>query len=128
MPSIAIEVRPAIVGALLLTLGLAVGLECAPRSECRGRTVAVVRMQPPVIESMRIVPPHAPSLPGDIFDPGDHADARPWPHGMVIAPPPTHDAIQAALTGPIAGPASPIARSIERLVNTLIATLVPQSS
>ena len=117
MPNLAFEIRPSIVGALALTLGLAIGLRCAPRSECSKRAVPMIRMQKPVIVAMELAPPKAPSLPGDVLTPPAHPDARPWPHGMVIMPPPTHDAIQVRLPGPL-----------EKLVSAVLAAVLPQAS
>lgn len=98
MPSIGIEVRPAIIGALVLTLGLAMSLECVARNDCKP-SLAIVRMPRPVIVPMKLPPPSAASL--DILTPPDHADARPWPYGMVITPPVTHDRILVVLPGPL---------------------------
>lgn len=97
MPSIATEVRPGLIGALVFTAALAVSLPCVSRSECR--EVPVMRMPRPVIvQSQQVEPPfrwHADS--GVVITPPVHPDARPWPHGMVITPPPTPDPIAARI-------------------------------
>jgi hypothetical protein len=95
MPRVAIDIRPSTIGALLLTAGLAIGLQCMARATSGGsHRTAVIELGTVTAGSLGtpLVPPHTSAL-GHIIDPGDHPDARPWPHGMVIAPPPTADPI-----------------------------------
>ena len=93
MPRVAIDVRPSTIGALLLTAGLAIGLQCMSRATCGGgqRVIALGNVAGGSLVTP-LVAPHTAAL-GHIIDPGDHPDARPWPHGMVIGPPPTSDPI-----------------------------------
>ena len=79
MANLATDVRPAIVGALLLTIALVPWVEpqCARKSPHAG--AAFIAMEAPV----RVLG----HRDGGLIRPGDHPDARPWPHGMVIAPP-----------------------------------------
>lgn len=63
-----------------------------------------------VLGSLEALPPFPPALThGVIAPPADFADARPWPRGMVIHPPDTHDRmvagpdVLAALLAPLIG-------------------------
>jgi hypothetical protein len=86
-----VPVRPTMIAALLMWIGAVAALQCDPPT----RPGAVLRVPPKVIVPMTIEPPSVVGMLGDIFTPPAHPDARPWPHGMVITPPPTPDRMQA---------------------------------
>ena len=76
-------------GALLLMAGLSVLLQCRPGSTRCG-AVSIIELPPAVTRAL------PPIQLGALIVPPDHPDARPWPLGMVIAPPATADAINVA--------------------------------
>jgi hypothetical protein len=115
MPRIAIDFRPGttgvlatMIGAVLLTVGLALALTCRPERRC-----------PPASTIIRLPGSVTSALPairlGGVIVPPDHADARPWPHGMVLTPPPTPDAIN------LLAPRVDLGRLVDTVLSALLA-------
>ena len=92
MASLATDARPAITGALLLTLALWLDCVAGPVAT----RAAFVPISDAVIEPLSILPV-PPGTMADVIEPGTHPDARPWPHGMVIGTPVTPDRIHVPL-------------------------------
>ena len=88
MANIALQVRPALVSAVLVgTLGL------LPWHESRERGPSRPIDLPRTIEIVPYTGSHLAGSLGYIVTPEPHPDARPWPHGMVITPPAVDGAI-----------------------------------
>ena len=94
-------------GALLLMAGVSVLLQRRPGSTRCG-AVSIIELPPAVTRAL------PPINLGALIVPPDHPDARPWPLGMVIAPPPTADAINVA---PQVGLAEVLAHAVAMLLS-----------
>jgi hypothetical protein len=90
MAGIATEARPALVGALIVTLALWLARD--PSSSAAVRA-AFAPTQPRVIVPLTIEPLPRPA-DADVGMPVAHPDARPWPLGMVIGTPAIDEPIQ----------------------------------
>jgi hypothetical protein len=107
MPRFAVGDRPSTMGALVTSIGaLLLTVAKSAALSIIELPPAVTRMLPPINLGAIIVPP-------------DHPDARPWPHGMVIAPAPIDDAINVA---PRVGLTEVLAAALAMLVSPAAST------
>jgi len=92
---------PEVMRAPLLVLTLAAGHAGADPKTLPNS--AIPEGTPPVQQKLPDVAKTTPGVGGPvrgiIIDPGEHADARPWPRGMVIHPPDTRDPMVLDLGG-----------------------------
>jgi hypothetical protein len=87
MANIALQVRPTLVGAVLLAVAV------LPWRDHRRPPTVIGGPSPAFC-------PHKAAV-GDVIPTPVHPDARPYPHGMVIAPPPIDDAINLWPSSPL---------------------------
>lgn len=88
-----LQIRPAVLGAVtLFALAMTPHDRMTPIAkrtievEAGGRSTALMLERGQVLQEPIII-----DLP--VIRPAPHPDGRPWPLGMVITPPPTHDPI-----------------------------------
>lgn len=103
---IALHARPAVLASCAL-LGLdLLAMKDSPRPRHREPCLDV----PDVVQMIH----------GDVITPPDFADARPYPEGMVIAPPATGDPMNALAPGAL----RPIVTAVDHVLSALLGALL----